>query len=53
MTQGQECAHPACNCPVPEGESYRSTYCHDASSTVELMCNCGDAGCAEKMAHSG
>src|SRR5580700_2645330 len=25
------CAHPACNCPVPEGEKYCSQYCKDAA----------------------
>jgi hypothetical protein len=40
------CQHPACNCPVPEGETYCSTYCEDAGDIEELSCNCQHAGCA-------
>src|SRR5438270_11727746 len=40
------CAHPACNCPVPQGEKYCSTYCEDAADTIEISCNCEHAGCA-------
>jgi len=40
------CAHPACNCPVPEGEKYCSAYCEDAADTVEISCNCEHPGCA-------
>ena len=44
-----ECAHPPCNCPAPQGEKYCSTYCQDAGSLTELACNCGHRGCAEQM----
>ena len=40
------CAHPSCSCPVPKGEKYCSTYCHDAADTMEISCNCEHAGCA-------
>ena len=46
----EKCAHPACNCPAPQGEKYCSGYCHDAGDLTELACNCGHAGCAEEMA---
>ena len=39
------CAHPACTCPVPEGEEYCSPYCEDAGDTTELECNCDHPGC--------
>lgn len=45
-----KCAHPACNCPAPEGEKYCGAYCHDARDLTELACNCGHLGCAEEMA---
>jgi len=47
------CAHPACNCMVPEGEKYCSAYCEDAGHTTEISCNCGHAGCslAEGVLH--
>jgi|GraSoiStandDraft_41_1057321.scaffolds.fasta_scaffold2604856_1 hypothetical protein len=40
------CAHPACICPVPEGEKYCSPYCEDAGNITEISCNCEHAGCA-------
>jgi hypothetical protein len=40
------CAHPACQCPVEEGEKYCSQYCEDAADTTEISCNCEHAGCA-------
>ena len=48
-----KCAHPACNCIAPEGESYCSNYCHDAGNLTELACNCPHAGCREEMAKAG
>jgi len=42
----EKCAHPACNCPVPEGEKYCSTYCKAAADTTEISCNCEHRGCA-------
>jgi len=53
MADMKKCAHPACNCTVPPGDKYCSTYCHDAGSLTELSCNCAHAGCAEEMAHAG
>jgi hypothetical protein len=46
----EKCAHPACNCPAPQDEKHCSAYCHDAGDLLELACNCGHPGCAEKMA---
>jgi hypothetical protein len=40
------CAHPACNCPVQEGEKYCSPYCHDAADTTEIFCGCEHQACA-------
>jgi hypothetical protein len=40
------CAHPACNCPAPEGEKYCSQYCKDAGDTTEISCNCEHPGCS-------
>jgi hypothetical protein len=45
-----KCAHPACNCPAPQGEKYCGAYCHDAKDLTELACNCGHGDCAEEMA---
>jgi len=42
----KKCAHPACSCMSSEGSAYCSTYCEDASETIELSCNCGHDGCA-------
>ena len=53
MPDKNKCAHPACNCTVKDGEKYCSTYCHDAGSTTELICNCGHPGCAENLAAKG
>jgi hypothetical protein len=53
MSQNQKCAHPACNCMAKADSKYCSEYCHDASSTTEISCNCGHSGCAEEMAHKG
>jgi hypothetical protein len=46
----KKCAHPACNCSVPEDEKYCSQYCKDAGNTVELSCNCHHAGCVLEVA---
>jgi hypothetical protein len=40
------CAHPACNCPAPEGQKYCSQYCKDAADTTEISCNCEHQGCS-------
>jgi hypothetical protein len=52
MADQKKCAHPACSCMAPEGEKYCSTACHDAGGMLELACNCGHAGCGEKVATS-
>jgi hypothetical protein len=49
----KKCAHPACNCILPEGEKYCSTYCHDAGTLTELACNCPHPGCADLLAAAG
>jgi hypothetical protein len=41
-----KCKHPSCNCHVAADESYCSRYCHDASDTTEITCNCGHTSCA-------
>ena len=41
----KKCAHPACSCPVPDGENYCSTSCEDAAGLIELSCNCEHASC--------
>jgi hypothetical protein len=51
MVDTTKCAHPACNCPAPDGEKYCSAYCHDMRKLTELSCQCGHSGCAEEMAH--
>ncbi len=53
MPEKKKCKHPACNCAASADSDYCSEYCHDAGSTVELSCNCGHAGCAAEMTHSG
>jgi metallothionein len=50
MAETKKCAHPACKCEALKDSKYCSQYCSDASSTVELSCNCGHSGCAEGLA---
>ena len=45
MATPKTCKHPACNCPVKEGESYCSTACKDAGDTTELVCQCNHPTC--------
>jgi len=52
MKDRKKCAHPACTCDAPEGESYCSTYCADAGSTMEISCNCGHQGCSLESAEA-
>jgi len=43
-----KCAHPACNCTVPEkGEfgKYCSEHCKDAKQITALRCDCHHPGC--------
>jgi hypothetical protein len=39
------CAHPGCNCMSVEDSDYCSAYCEGAADTVEILCECGHAGC--------
>jgi hypothetical protein len=50
MPERKKCAHPACNCVVPDDGKYCSQYCEDAADTTELSCNCRHAGCALEVA---
>lgn len=48
-TSGQQkCAHPSCNCKVPQGTKYCSDYCKKAPE-VELHCNCMHTDCRQGM----
>jgi hypothetical protein len=49
MADNNKCAHPACNCTPKKDSKYCSQYCEDAKETVELSCNCGHGGCADKL----
>ena len=55
MTEKEKgvCAHPPCNCPVPEGEKYCGAYCEGAEDTSEIICNCGHASCAMRATGGG
>ena len=55
MDKPSKCAHPACDCIVPEkGEfgSYCSAHCQDAKSLNELRCECGHPQCAHAATRS-
>jgi hypothetical protein len=45
------CAHPACRCEVPAGQTYCGPHCAnkaaDPSVESEIRCGCGHAGCSE------
>jgi hypothetical protein len=45
----KKCAHPHCNCTVPEGDQYCSDYCMESARTGgakdESGCNCGHLEC--------
>ena len=43
-----KCAHPSCNCIVPNGTKYCSDYCKKAPE-VELHCNCMHRDCRASM----
>jgi metallothionein len=45
-SEQKKCAHPACSCIVADDKKYCSNYCEDASSEVEISCDCGHPGCA-------
>jgi hypothetical protein len=39
-----QCAHPSCDCPVPENETYCSPHCESAPKS-EIICGCGHGAC--------
>jgi hypothetical protein len=41
-----KCAHPGCNCPLPEGRKYCSPYCESVGDRLFKACECGHTGCA-------
>jgi acetone carboxylase gamma subunit len=41
-----KCTHPGCECPVPKGSRYCSTYCESAGNRLSIACECGHAECA-------
>lgn len=41
----KKCAHPACNCPVPDGKKYCSTTCESAKNVTQLTCQCAHSDC--------
>ena len=42
--QGNRCAHPNCDCSVPQGETYCSPHCETAPAS-EIACGCGHRAC--------
>lgn len=44
-TESKKCAMENCNCTVPEGKEYCSTYCENAKGVTTLKCECGHPGC--------
>jgi len=46
-TESKKCAHPACQCPAPEGEDYCGTSCKDAGDMTEISCNCDHPECTK------
>lgn len=41
----KECKHPACSCPVPEGQNYCSSICEGSGDTTTIDCDCGHPEC--------
>jgi hypothetical protein len=41
----KECKHPACSCPVAEGQKYCSSICEGAGDTTTIDCDCGHPEC--------
>ena len=46
--KADKCAHPGCECPVPEGTDFCSPYCESvAINRLSMMaCECGHTKCA-------
>jgi len=49
--QQHKCAHPSCDCKVPNGTKYCSDYCKKAPE-IELHCNCQHPECRFVVAAS-
>ena len=45
-TTPKKCAHPACQCKVPDDKKYCSQRCEDSVETVEISCGCAHPGCS-------
>ncbi len=45
-TEARKCAHPACQCAVPDDKKYCSQRCEDSKDEVEISCDCGHPGCS-------
>ena len=47
--KSQRCAHEACTCHAPEGDTYCSESCREAAASTpghgKHECQCGHAGC--------
>jgi hypothetical protein len=41
-----KCAHPGCECLVPEGSEYCSEYCEILGNRLSIACDCGHTECA-------
>lgn len=39
------CAHPACDCPVPESGAFCSDACRELDAAASGPCTCGHSGC--------
>jgi hypothetical protein len=47
--EDNQCAHPSCECTVPQDEQYCSPHCETAPE-AEIACGCGHSAClAGKM----
>ena len=46
MAEKGKCAHPGCECPVPDGSKYCSDYCESIGNQPSFACECGHAECA-------
>ncbi|HZS08751.1 MAG TPA: hypothetical protein VFD58_28205 [Blastocatellia bacterium] len=44
VREQHRCAHPGCDCIVPEDDEYCSPHC-DTAPEAEVTCGCGHAAC--------
>jgi hypothetical protein len=43
-----KCAMEGCQCTVPAGQKFCSSYCQTAKGQTKLQCDCGHPDCASQ-----